>query len=250
MSNKGGRRGKRSRKLLKIKVLLAVSSLTLSLLAFLVSPFFHVNTVEIFGSTVYGEEEIKREMGLGKGLGNSIFYHTCSSMEKKLKNMPYIKDAYIVKRYPDTLIVTVTERRVRGYVEDQRLGVYLYIDEEGVVLDVRQNMEEQLPVIVGLSFSGFTVGEKLPTNNDGAMESFVRLASVVQKYNITNIAKMDVSVKNEIRLYIGKVEVLIGSIEDADAKVNWALACLDGLDKNIRGTLNAKNDNLTYFSFP
>ncbi|MDR1704612.1 MAG: FtsQ-type POTRA domain-containing protein [Clostridiales bacterium] len=250
MANRGGRAGKKIRKIHKTKTFLIVTCLTLGTLVFFALPFFHIKTVNIIGAGYYTREQILSEMGLDNDLkgGDSIFYRTASSMAKGLNALPYIREASIEKNYPDGLTVTVLERSPRGYILDDKLGVYLCIDEEGVVLDIKSEIDGNLPVITGLRFSGYEAGKVLQAENTDAFDSMVKLAELFKKYDITDVAMADVSDSEDIRLFIGNVEAYIGSIAGADYSVNWVRNCLAELDPNIRGTLHAENSDNTILS--
>jgi cell division septal protein FtsQ len=245
MANRGGRVGKKIRKIHKTKVFLIVTCITLGALVFLALPFFHIKSVEIIGASVHTQEQILAEMGLDPQLkgGDSIFYRTKSSMVKGLNALPYIRSASIEKKYPDGLKVTINERTPRGYILDDKLSVYLCIDEEGVVLDIKAEISDNLPVITGLRFSGYEAGKTLRAENTDAFNSMVKLAEIFKKYDITNVAMADVSNSNDIRLFIGNVEAYIGSIEGADYSVQWVRNCLAAVDPHIRGTLHAEDSN-------
>ncbi len=118
-----------------------------------------------------------------------------------------------------------------------------------IVLDTRPETIGSLPVITGLRFSGYSIGEVLPVENEDAFDSMVHLSELIAKYGITDISMADVSDSRDIHLFIGGVEVLIGSIENADYSLNWARSCLAGIDKSARGTLYAIDTDNTYFTF-
>ena len=49
------------------------------------------------------------------------------------------------------------------------MGSYLYIDEEGRVLEVAGSCRDALPLVKGLKFDSFTEGEILPVQNTDAL---------------------------------------------------------------------------------
>ncbi len=76
--------------------------------------------------------------------------------EKTLEKSPYIASAKISAKLPHTMRITIKERKARGYVP--YMGSYLYIDEEGRVLEVAGICRDALPLVKGLKFDSFTEG--------------------------------------------------------------------------------------------
>ena len=62
------------------------------------------------------------------------------------------------------MVISLTERKVRAYVP--YMGSYLYIDEFGRVLEINSQMSSALPVVTGLKFDTFMLGEKINAENN------------------------------------------------------------------------------------
>ena len=98
--------------------------------AFLFSPFFAVKNIRVENSERFATSDLCERIGLNQG-DNAILFNR-SKAEDILRQDPYIKDARLVWEFPDTMVISLTERKVRAYVP--YMGSYLYIDEEGLSL--------------------------------------------------------------------------------------------------------------------
>ncbi len=96
------------------------------------------------------------------------------------------------------MVISLTERKVRAYVP--YMGSYLYIDEEGRVLDVQNVYTEGLPLVKGLVFSGFQRGEVLQVENQESLQVMLQISQMIQKYNLTEFA-VEVDVSNTSEIY-------------------------------------------------
>lgn len=227
---------------LALAVFLAVS------LGIMLSPIFGVSDVQIDGLNRLTEDWIKKTASAETG--QNIFLFHKSKAIKALKENPYVKDAYIEKQYPDTLIIQIKERELSGYVKYLE-NTYLYIDEKGVVLEVAPSFTEQLPVVEGLEFQEFTFGKTLEVNNSSAFNVVVTLAKLFKKYNLeSQVIRVNVSDVSDIHLYAGKLDIAFGDIQNSDEKVRWIIAILEKLpDPDIAGTVDISNPNSNISNF-
>ncbi|KAI4453455.1 cytosol non-specific dipeptidase [Holotrichia oblita] len=159
---------------------------------------------------------------------------------KDLTKNPYIASVEIIKVFPNTVAIHINERKVYGYVQDT--GNFIYIDNEGRVLDVKENFTQPLPVIVGLKYMSYSKGEILKVDNSSAFNTVVLLANLFSTYELEqDIIRVDIKKEDDIRLYIQNIEVKMGSASDANDKVRYLKAILELIpdeDKQRGGTLD------------
>ena len=240
-------RGKRS---FGIKFFLAVTCVVFACLAVLASPFFYITEIEFAGSTVYSDAALTNELGLFSGRNDSILYRSGRTMETNLERLPYIKSAYVTKQFPNTLSVRIVERIPTALVFDDKLGLYLTIDIDGYVLDILSFPRENKPVMTGIRLAGYSIGQPLVSEGSvNLMPTVTRLSTIFDRYGLTNVARADVSNLNAIRLFINDIIIHIGSMQDADAKILMAMACLRELEITDRGTLFVYDVDNVVFQF-
>ena len=203
--------------------------------AFLVSPVFTIKNIEITEMEKYTKDEICEMVNIKEGM-NMFLFNRFSAM-KTLKSNTYIESAKISYKLPDTIAITIDERKVRGYVP--YMGSYLYIDEEGRVLEVSSEMNRALPVVYGLNFNSFTLGEKIEAENKEAFDIMVNIAYLMSKYELLDmVVKIDVSNPDKILAYVNKVEVNLGDMSNGDRKIRTMAEVIKNINENDRGSLD------------
>lgn len=186
-------------------------------------PYFSITDILVQGNSKVETKYIKELIGVD---GENIFIFNKNKSEKLLSQNPYISEVVITKRYPKTVIIAIKERRPSAYIEDTP-DSFLYIDENGMVLDVLNQIKDNLPIIVGLKFSKYSIGDILKVENMGSFETIVTLARLFNEYDMSKeIAKVDVTNENDIHLYIYQIDVVFGSVLEADFKLREIKAIL------------------------
>ncbi|MCD7777158.1 MAG: FtsQ-type POTRA domain-containing protein [Clostridiales bacterium] len=209
--------------------------------AALVSPVFEIQEIQVVGNSQLSNDEIF-EIGEINGVGENIFMFNSGSVKSKLKANNYIKSVRVTKKLPSTIVINIEERRVRGYVP--YMGSYLYIDIDGRVIDVRDDMTVQHPVVLGLKFEGFTLGEVLTVTNGYSLSYVVQISKLIDAYDLSDITvKLDVSDPEDIHLFVNKIDVNFGNIDDAYTKIATLNEVLKQLDPEETGTLDISDIN-------
>lgn len=210
---------------------------------FFKSPYFQINTIQINGLDNLTEEQVKSMLTTNEG--NNIFSFSASKCEKRLSKSHYVESVSVSRDLPHTIVIDLNEYKLRGYVP--YMGSYLYINENGLILDIQKNITKQLPVILGLNFDSFTAGEILRVDNPSAFSTMVELSRLFDKYQLlTDIIKVDVTNVNDIHLYVNKVDVEFGDMDNANRKILMLIEVLKQLDTNYAGILNLTGDNATF----
>jgi len=93
------------------------------------SPFFEVNDVEVQGTERISPETVVQRSGL---LGQRMFDVDLATAQDELFRLPLVASVRVRRKWPDTIKITVVERRPWGIWEQG--GVRYTIDREGVIL--------------------------------------------------------------------------------------------------------------------
>lgn len=131
-------------------IFLVAGSSTALCLAFWVwaakTPFFAISEIKVSGETRITEEEIKGR--IGAGADSNLFKISTKEAERRIKENPWIEKVKVSRRWPKTLHVDVTERRVRALAKVDRL--YLADGEGGFIKEYESGDKLDLPVITGI----------------------------------------------------------------------------------------------------
>ena len=113
------------------------------------SSLFQIKTVEVSGTRVVSEEEVLMMADVPEDA--NIFRFNLSVLSKSISLHPLIRSVDIKRKLPGTLRIIITERGVWAVIPYQ--DSYLFIDEEGVLLD--QRLDADLNILPLLTLSGF-----------------------------------------------------------------------------------------------
>ncbi len=226
-----------------IKIFIVLVIFVIIWAVFFKSPYFAITSIQINGIDNLSEEQVKSMLTTNEG--NNIFSFSTSKCEKNILDSHYVESVDVSRDLPHTIVINLNEYKLRGYVP--YMGSYLYINEDGLILDIQKDVAKQLPVIEGLNFDSFTAGEILQVDNPSAFSTMVELSRLFEKYELlTNIVRVDVTKVNEIHLYINKVDVEFGDMDNANRKILMLTEVLKQLDTNYAGILNLTGDNATF----
>jgi len=224
-----------------IKIILGFAIIILITLVIMICPVFYISNINITGLENLKKEQIIKDIELDNNTTNIFAFNSIKS-KNILEKSPYIQNIKITKKLPDTINIDITERKIRGYVP--YMNSYLYISDEGRVIDVQTSYEKQLPVVVGLNFSNFTLGEILSVDNKEAFDVVVELSKLMTKYKILEqVIKVDVLKPKDLHLYVNNIDVLFGTFDD----LNWKISTLNEIIKKIpvedKGFLDISDSN-------
>ena len=184
---------------------------------FMLSPIFHFTDITVSGNGQIEKEEILSRAGLDRSV--NFFLFGSARARKYIKENPYIDLVNFRRTFPNTLEITVRERFLSGYIEYLE-GMFLYIDENGRVLEVRSYMKKKLPIITGLRFSHVHVGQLLEVDNPDAFGTVVTFAQLLNRHELTGvISQIDVSDPSNTRLRLYNIEVYLGDTNHANEKI-------------------------------
>jgi len=189
------------------------------------TPIWNINTIDIEGNLYYNNEEIMHQAEIAKKM--HILKINKKRSINELQKLPYIHIAEVDVQYPNTVKIKLVERKAIGYVPFS--GTYLSIDKMGQVLDQRESKDlSDLPVVEGLKFDKFTLGEPLDVENEDSIMVIIEMTTLMEKYNLLDKAvKIDVENLGRIRLYINSLDVIIGEMSDLDKKMQWLCEIMD-----------------------
>lgn len=217
------------------KKLLFLVVLVISVFAVLLSPVFNIKQINVTEMRKYTKEEICRMIDLS--IGENLFAFNSRNAKKVLTSDTYVEGVKITKSFPSTINIEINERKVRGYVP--YMDSYLYIDEYGRVLEIKGSFTEPLPVVTGLNFSSFQLGEKIEADNKDAFDVVVVIAQVMTKYEMLDtVVKLDVSDTKKITAYINKIEINLGNIANCDEKIRTMAEVVKQIPEKDRGSLD------------
>ncbi len=220
------------------KIIIGMLLLIIIFAGILFSPLFAVKNIRAEGAEHFTATELAEAISLSHG--DNLILFGKGKAEKILEQDPYIAEATLKAQLPNTMVIQVKERKVRGYVP--YMGAYLYIDEEGRVLETQNAITEAVPIVTGLKFDSFLLGEVLPAENKESLQIVLQMSQLMKKYNLLDIVvEIDVTDPGDVYADVNKVEIHLGDMEDADQKVRIMGEIMKTIPKEDRGTLDLRD---------
>ncbi len=105
----------------------------------------------IEGATYTPREEVARVFA--RDFGRSIYLMPLSERRQALLRIDWVRDASVLRRWPDRVVVKITERKPVAILMLPVSGVYdaALIDSEGVILRPPERARLSLPVLQGIT---------------------------------------------------------------------------------------------------
>lgn len=208
----------------------------------MVSPLFRITRINVHNIIALSSGQV---IGLINESEN-IFAFRSGRAATAIGSNPFVYRVTLSKNYLLREVnIYIIERETIGYIQFSE-GQYLHVDNSGRVLAVSNEPRSQLPIAVGLNFSGFLVGEVLEALQEEAFYIMATLAGLFITYGISqNEVKINIVDTSNIRLIYGNIIVNLGLPQDLDEKIRILLSILPKVTpfRYIGGSLNIRDIN-------
>ncbi|MCL1998603.1 MAG: FtsQ-type POTRA domain-containing protein [Turicibacter sp.] len=211
---------------------------------FVFSPHFWLYDISVQGNLQIDAETIIELADIGE---TNFFLFRPAATRRNIIENHFIEEVNFVRTLPTSLQITVRERFLSGYIEYLD-GLFLYIDENGRILDIRSYMDEEKPIITGLRFSQVHLGELLSVENPNAFAPAVAYTALINRHNIHGVSQIDVSDHNNVRLRLYNIEVQLGDLTGANEKILTLREIVEEWPtiRQVRGFLDLSTLGSTY----
>jgi cell division septal protein FtsQ len=199
--------------------------------------FSKVETVSVEGGSRYGDEEILAVSGLEPG-GN-LWTESERAVRAAVKSaFPYISDVQLIRKFPDKLIIRVTEASPAAKIQLTD-GTFALISENGNVLTVEESASD------GVLLTGLTVAECIPgqmlTVEDSSAETFNYVKEILQQlreFDLLNRATyLQASIMNPKFDLDSKYVVELGARSGTDGKLSMLIRTLNEIPAGEHGRI-------------
>ncbi len=181
---------------------------------------FKTDKIIVVGETPYNEADIIEASGIV--LGENIIRASFKDEAQRIPNtLLYVETAEITKKFPTTIVITVTETKACYNVETD--GEYLIVSQSGKVLDKLVSPVDGLLTVNGINPVDTNPFARLEDSETDKAEILFSLKKAIDKTEIGGIASVDLSDKYNISLnYEDRIEVQIGNSNNIDYKIEYA----------------------------
>lgn len=201
--------------------------------------------------SVVGQVKLSRQDILISGKiesGKNIYKYSSKQIRKNLLKNPYIEDANVKIKLPDTIVIDLKERVAMCAIP--YMGSYALINEEGIVLKVEDDLKNvDVPLIGGINLQKLKIGQNVDLKDADLLNKILDLLNACNNAKIlSNISQINIDDNKNIDLYtINGIRVLLGKGDDLDYKmVALNKILIDLYTKNIKGGIV----DMRYDSYP
>ncbi len=216
----------------KFGLLIFLMILSISIISIIITDadFFSISNIIVKGNSVLDKESIITASGISKG--DNLFKISIKNIKKNLRLIPYIKTVQIKRKLPKTLLISVKEREENFAI--YYLGSYIYIDDEGRVLNVLINKKNKdIPIVKGLQISDVNIGEILSLKESITIKDILKLINVSKEekvYNKILFISVDSNLNAIIQFNSG-IDVAFGNLNDIKYKMRLINEILSDIEK-------------------
>ncbi|MCD7824906.1 MAG: cell division protein FtsQ/DivIB [Clostridiaceae bacterium] len=193
-----------------------------------------IQKVNVEGTEIYTEEEIKQSVFSRKYSDNELFFAIYSKIYG-INKLPFVEDIEVTYDNMNTVTLHVYDKTISGCIK--YMGQYVYFDKDGIVLQSMQEKRDGVPVVTGIQFGTFTIGEAFQVKDDTLFQSIMNLSQQISHHEI-NVKRIHVE-EETISLYSGNVKVLLERKEQYDDELSALSSVLETTEeKNLSGTID------------
>lgn len=220
------------------KTILAVV-LTILILAgagYFIYVYFQVEDVEVKGTAKYDASYVVKLADVPPK--THMFLVDTEQIKENIEAEPYLQVDSIVKAYPKTLVINVTERTPKALI--LYADKYLLVDGEANVLEILDEQpEQQYPVVSGITINSVNLGKIIDTEDTFKISVLSDLLKEMEtKELFATISTIDLSDINNIKMqsYDG-MTIKFGQSDKISDKMKWIKKMLPKLasDGNTSG---------------
>ena len=174
-----------------------------------------VSNVDIVGNEKISDIEVVKKI-FEKPYDNiSIVLYFKDKFMKK-KQIPIVSNYEIEWQTPFSITINILENSVIGFVRKDLKNVYF--DKNGNICEVSNVRKDGITEVIGLRFEENDVLEKIQLNDEKLLNAILNISSYLKENNI-KAELLEINNKNEIHVYIGNIEVNLGSVQNMEIKL-------------------------------
>ena len=216
-------RRRRRRILVTLAIVLLLVAATVGLSR---SPMFSISRFDIRGNSRVTTDQVIAASALAKG--DPLVGVDGGAVEDRLRALHWVARARVVRRWPQTIEITIVERtpvaRVLAGVNAAVVAAGSVVIESGPIIDAATPAAELVPINVPAD-TALVVGRVLP----GALADAVAFVTAMPSSLRPKLTDATVSDRGEVTASFGKcAEILLGTPDDAGAKFVAAETMLGG----------------------
>ncbi len=204
--------------------------------------FFNIQTIEIAGNAPqYSAEDIAKASGVHTG-DNMMRLDQEETAQNVMNQLVFVDDVQVKKKFPDTLVITVTPSIASYNVVDD--SGTLQISAAGKILRNSPDTNSELPVITGFHPETREAGDMLASKDSQKDQIFQSLTKIMAEGLQYPVTAIDMEDKYELVLtFENRICFKMGNWSDMTYKITLAQDVISQLAEDKNGYLYMIGDN-------
>lgn len=205
-----------------------------------------VDQITVSGNNHYTDEELIERIFKTPADRNPV----CCYIKDQLKEhqqIPFVEDYSLVFHSPSQVEVIVHEKSVVGYVS--YMSSCMYFDKDGIIVESTNKMIDGIPRIVGLEFGQIVLHQPIPVEDEDIFKDILNLTQILSVHEM-KVDRIQFDRHRDTTLYMGDLEVFLGTSSDIDGKIlrlSNMLPQLEGMSGTLYlDTYDPANANMAY----
>ncbi len=241
--NRRRRRGRASFLLRLLSLIIVVAAIVAAL-----TMFFRIDTIVVEGNERYTDEQIIEAAGVQKEQ-NLVLLNKYNVKQAIFDQLPYVETVVINRKYPDALILTVTECSASAALSGAG-GTWLMSDE-GKILERTAQIPEGCVSVTGSELVEPAVGTQAAFSEEDSYKLdrlLTLLRAAEEKQLLGMIGSIDLGDGTAITLtYLDRFTVKMPWDADLAYKLENVRTVVDVLEANETGTIDLMTDGKASF---
>lgn len=241
--NRRRRRGRASFPLRLLSLIIVVAAIVAAL-----TMFFRIDTIVVEGNERYTDEQIIEAAGVQKEQ-NLVLLNKYNVKQAIFDQLPYVETVVINRKYPDALILTVTECEASAALSGAG-GTWLMSDE-GKILERTAQIPEGCVSVTGCELVEPAVGTQAAFSEEDSYKLdrlLALLRAAEEKQLLGMIGSIDLGDGTAITLtYLDRFTVKMPWDADLAYKLENVRTVVDVLEANETGTIDLMTDGKASF---
>ena len=241
--NRRRRRGRASFPLRLLSLIIVVAAIVAAL-----TMFFRIDTIVVEGNERYTDEQIIEAAGVQKEQ-NLVLLNKYDVKQAIFDALPYVETVVVNRKYPDTLLLTVTECVASAAIPGAD-GTWLMSDS-GKILERTATVPDGCVRVTGCELSEPSVGAQAAFSEEESYKLdrlLALLRAAEEKQLLSMIGEVDLGDGTGITLtYLGRFTVKMPWDADLAYKLENLRTVVDVLEDNEAGTINLMTDGKASF---
>lgn len=233
---KMNRSKKKKRKHVFVIFLAVLAFLAIALL--IIVKLFTVQTVEVEGNELYTNDQIQ-EWVLNDDYSWNSLYVYLKYRFFDTQEVPFIDTMEVGIKSPHTIVITVYEKGLLGYLTLDSIGQNVYFDKDGFVVETSSEVIDGIPQITGLTCDKVVLYEKLDFGDASVLKTLLNVTQSLKKYSLVPDA-IQYAENGTITLTYGTVTVILGQAEELTEKIIRLQKIMPSI-KEMTGTLHMED---------